>query len=170
MSIRRYLSLAPFVMSAVCVAAPQDYCDEIDTNPDLSAGNSRVYDNRNNTLECNLGTSLPGFGSVPVSSGRECQELRMRGEGILSDVVEALNGGLESLDVTEDGEYVELTNDDIRDFFGTRPRSQVDSGAMDYGSARRPTQPQPEPRRAQPEPQPGPQSDPAPDPRRGYFD
>ena len=164
------LSLAP-----LAVGAPRDYCDEINLNPDLEAGNSRIYNNERNELTCNLGSSLPGFGSVPVSSGRECQEIRMRGEGVLDDVVELINDGLESLDVTDGGEHVTLSGDDIKDFFGTNPRVPTSSGGMRNTPPQGWTsgaQPQPY---APPPPQPPPQSRDnstknSPQPYGGYFD
>ena len=84
------------LLSGNAFAGLQDYCDEIDLNPDLRSGNYRIYENPH-SLDCNLTSSLPGLGRLKIVQ-KACEKVSDSLDKSLDKVLSKLDDELNNLD------------------------------------------------------------------------
>lgn len=101
------------LISSSCVvsAAMVDYCDEIDTNPDLTKNNARIFVNPHK-LGCNLTTTLPGLGALNIGEAI-CDKLSDKANRALDKARNKLDQELAGISEKAKSELDKLKNSDV---------------------------------------------------------
>lgn len=105
------LCICIFFSSGYAAGAMVDYCDEIDTNPDLTKKNARIFENPH-TLGCNLTTTLPGLGALNIGEAI-CDKLSDKANRALDKARNKLDQELAGISEKAKSEYEKLKNSDV---------------------------------------------------------